>query len=111
MYITALVADALKTTLPEVPLTVASNVKLVGAVETGVGVSPPLPHEVSAARRRINKTLKNFNFNIDLRSISTFIYSAFNFKYQALPVSVPCTLKYIAVAEIDNISYSFCKEP
>jgi len=73
VYITALVADALKTTLPEVPLTVASNVKLVGAVETGVGVSLPLPHEVSAARRRINKTLKNFNLNIDFENIIKFL--------------------------------------
>jgi hypothetical protein len=52
---------------------VASKLKLVGAVETGVGVSPPLPHEVSAARRRINKTLKNFNFNIDFENIVKFL--------------------------------------
>jgi hypothetical protein len=73
VYITAFVAAALKTTLPEVPLTVASKLKLVGAVETGVGVSPPLPHDVSAARRRINKTLKNFNFNIDFGNIIQFL--------------------------------------
>jgi hypothetical protein len=42
-------------------------------VETGVGVSPPLPQEVSAARRRINKTLKNFNFNIDFGNIIQFL--------------------------------------